>query len=374
MNYKKRYFITAVYLIIGSSLIFSQSDIDSTKKKDDSGWIALPFASYSPETEWAFGVAGLYYFHTLENPLPDSRSSNIIAAVQYTTKKQFLVELDYDFYFSNEDYRFFGYAAYGKFPFSFFGIGNNTREEDEENYTPKYANFINTFLKKIHSSSRGGIYAGLRLDIRHDNIIEKEPGRMLDTANVTGSNGGTISGLGITANLDTRDNTFTSTSGEFVDIQLNFYSSQLIGDFGFNNFALDARKYFGFDVLNALHVFAAQFSAWHATGDIPFYLLPTFGGKSDMRGIFTGRFRDKNSYFFQAEYRFPVYWIIGMVLFGGTAQAAPEINKFSFNGTKFAYGLGIRLNVIPDEKISLRADFGFSNGEGQLYLGFGEAF
>jgi hypothetical protein len=371
---KNIFVFLAVFIVTPFSSLISQTDSDSTKKKDSSGWIALPFASYSPETEWAFGVAGLYYFHTVENPLPDSRSSNIIVAVQYTTKKQFLAELDYDFYFSNEEYRFFGYSAYGNFPFSYFGIGNNTQQDDEENYTPRFINSKNTFLIKLQKNDKGGIYAGVKNDFRYDKIIEIESGRQLDTSNVTGSDGGTVSGLGLNINLDTRDNTFTSTSGEFIDVQAIFYGNYFLSDFDFNSFTFDARKYLSLNVFNSSHVLASQFYTRLTTGEVPFYYLSTFGGKNDMRGIFTGRFRDKDSYFLQAEYRFPVYWIVGMVVFGGMAQSTPEINKFSFDETKFSYGLGFRLNVIPSEGISLRADFGFADGEGQLYLGFGEAF
>lgn len=63
-----------------------------------------------------------------------------------------------------------------------------------------------------------------------------------------------------------------------------------------------------------------------------------------------------------------------MIVFAGTAQVAKDIMDYSVKGLKIAYGFGVRLNVIPDEKVILRADFGFSQVGSQIYLGFGEAF
>ena len=128
------------------------------------------------------------------------------------------------------------------------------------------------------------------------------------------------------------------------------------------------------NLLDTIHVIAVQAFTDFTDGIVPFYLLPTFGGENNLRGIYNGRFRDSNSFFLQGEYRFPVYWRIGFALFGGIGEAFHETNDFSFNELKFAGGIGIRGSVIPEEKISVRIDFGFSKYKTEFYLSFNEAF
>jgi hypothetical protein len=364
-------------------LIFSQTvtNTDSTlevtntiTEEDNSGIIALPFTSYSPETAWSFGVGGMYYFLTQPAAFPDSRTSNFLVVAQYTTKKQMIGEMSYDLYFYNNNYRLYGNLSYAKFPFSFFGIGNNTEKVNEEIYTPRYINLENTFIKKIYSNFQGGLSAGVRLDFRNDEIINVELNGILSSENIKGKNGGIVSGLGFTLNWDTRDNTFCTTSGEYLDFKANFYGRYFFGDFNFNRFIFDGRKFFSVGVLDTVHVFAMQFVTNITSGDVPFYLLPTFGGNDAMRGIFQGRFRDKVSVFFQSEYRFPVFWRFAAAVFGGAGQVASSAANFSLNDFKIAYGAGIRFTLIPEQKISVRIDFGFSYNESQFYLGINEAF
>lgn len=362
------------FFFLLTNIVFSQIVKDSVTSDNGSCWLAFPFASYTPETEWAFGAAGLFYFRTSSNTFSNLRASNIITSAQYTTKKQFLIELDYDVYFSEDDHRFYGYVSYNKFPSSFFGIGNFTKKENEEVYTSRYYFIKNAFTKRIIRKGTGGLYIGLRQEFRNDKIVSVEPDGLINTSQITGFNGGTISGLGAIAIFDTRDNTFSSSEGEYVETQLSFFTKAFLSDYNFNNLLVDVRKYHPIYIGDSQTIIAMQFSANIANDDVPFYVLPTFGGSYNMRGVFSGRYRDKNMFFLQTEYRFPVYWIVNMTAFAGIAQVANTIKDYSLNDLIIAYGLGIRLNVIPDEKISLRADIGFSKEGSQIYLGFGEAF
>lgn len=363
-----------ILFLLLNNLIIAQTGKDSLSVDQKSGWLAFPFVSYTPETEWAFGAAALFYFRTQSNNFVDSRASNIITAAQYTTKKQIMIELDYDLYFLNDDYRFYGYVSYNKFPSSFFGVGNFTNKEDEEVYTPKYFYIKNTFTKRLIAKNMGGLYVGLRQEFRYDKIVESEPDGTINTSQLTGSKGGNVSGLGINAIFDSRDNTFSCSEGKYAEAQLNYFSKILFSDYNFTSLLIDIRNYKSFTVFDSQTTVALQLSTTFTKGNVPFYILPTIGGSENMRGIYQGRYRDNNSYFLQGEYRFHVYWIVGMTSFAGVGQVAKDIADYSLNGLKVAYGFGVRLNVIPDEKIFLRADFGFSKEGSQIYLGFGEAF
>lgn len=356
---------------------FSQTKIDtadSTSAIKEGGWFAVPYAGYSPETEWAFGVAGLFYFYIEPPPKQKSRLSNFLPSVEFTTKEQMTIELDYDLYLDNDEYRFYGSTGYSKYPFLFYGIGNNTSEEDEESYTAKYFYLESVVIKNIISKNGSGLNAGIRYDFRNDKISGTKDDGLLSSGNVTGHNGGIISGFGLTVNWDTRDNTFSTLNGEYLEINGSFFGKYFFSDYNFNIINFDARKFFGLQVFDTLHVAAFQFAVSSAAGEVPFYKLMTFGGDENMRGFFQGRFRDKTSFYLQGEYRLHVWWRIGLAAFGGLGEVSSKVSTFAINNLKAAYGLGLRFSIIPEERILARIDLGFSEGESKLYLSFNEAF
>lgn len=51
-----------ILILLVNNLIIAQTGEDSLSVDHKSGWLAFPFVSYTPETEWAFGAAGLFLF------------------------------------------------------------------------------------------------------------------------------------------------------------------------------------------------------------------------------------------------------------------------------------------------------------------------
>lgn len=77
---------------------------------------------------------------------------------------------------------------------------------------------------------------------------------------------------------------------------------------------------------------------------VPFYLLPTLGGESTLRGYSDYRFRDRNAALFSAEYRWPVFRMLDGALFvdGGTVAASPsDLWRTQLHRD---YGFGLRLH------------------------------
>jgi hypothetical protein len=94
-----------------------------------------------------------------------------------------------------------------------------------------------------------------------------------------------------------------------------------------------------------------------------------------MRGYYLGRFRDRNMIAVQAEYRIvPIWWRLGAVVFGGFGDVADEPGDFALGDLKYSIGGGFRFLLIPAERIALRADFGFGDGDSGFYITLGEAF
>ena len=102
-------------------------------------------------------------------------------------------------------------------------------------------------------------------------------------------------------------------------------------------------------------------------------MLPGVG--RELRGYSSVRFVDRSVVALQAEYRIvPVWWRLGLTLFGGVAEIADTLDSFSFREPKWAVGVGIRFLLFRVEKITIRQDFGFGRDSSGDYLDLNEAF
>lgn len=116
-------------------------------------------------------------------------------------------------------------------------------------------------------------------------------------------------------------------------------------------------------------------------GDLPPYEAFSLGGVNSVRGYDEGDLGSGRSYVqASAEYRFPVFSIIGAVLFvdfgtdlgtGGDVPGRPaEIRNKP--GTGFGYGAGVR---IQSPLGPIRIDYGFNDeGDSRIQFGIGERF
>jgi outer membrane protein assembly factor BamA len=348
-------------------IILDAIDDDSDSTVDRSlSFNGYPYAYYTPETELAFGVGGILIFYTSDHI--DMLPSKVTLSGWYSTNGQYNISLKPVIYFSKN-------KVYLEFPFSFghyvdrfWGIGNNTVDTGNEQYTLNEISATLTFQVPpiMFSADRTGII----FDYNDTEIEDKQNNSYLIDNEVTGSNGGTLYGFGTDLVWDTRDHLFFPNSGGYQYFKVVVYPE--LGDFVFYTFELDARYYTSF---SPDHVFASNFYFAQALGDVPFYKLPALGGQNRMRGYFEGRYRDNDYMTLQLEYRQYFWWRFGFVVFAGLGDVAPELTKFSLNDFKFSYGLGLRFLFNKDEKVNLRVDLGFGNdGNSGIYFGIEEAF
>lgn len=323
----------------------------------------LPILFYTPETGAAGGAAALLIYRDALAP----RASSITGDVIYTQKKQIIVELSGDQYFSHGSYRLLSDIQYRKYPNKFFGIGNATASDDEENFTPKTFFLGASFYASILS------YVNLGPVIRYEStsMNEIQPGKRIAAGTLTGSNGGVSSGLGFVANWDSRDNTFAARSGSFYQLTVLIYQKAYGSDFNYSDALFDLRNFFE---TAPGHVLAVQAGCEFMGGDVPFQNLARFGGQNFMRGYFDGRYRDKHGAGIQAEYRLPVWGRFGLVGFAGVAQVADRISHFGLGRFWFAGGAGIRFAWNPEERVNLRLDYGVGNNSDGMYITVTEAF
>ena len=331
------------------------------------GVYPFPIVYFTPETGVAIGAAALYlYRDSLARPL--SRTSDFTFDMTYTLKKQIIAEGSADYYFfGNDEYRLLANSSFKNFPNKFYGIGNNVSADSAEHYTSRSFLIQVVLYKKIQPN----LNLGPLLRYESTSIVETDPLGALAPGMIPGSRGGFVSGLGFSINWDSRDNDQATQSGSLYQVTSIFNRRSIGSDFNYNDLQLDVRQFYEFIPTQVL---AMQAAAEIIGGTAPFQNLARFGGEDLVRGYFDGQYRDNTSLVFQADYRIPVWWKIGVVAFAGIGQVAGRVGDWSVNEFKFAGGGGIRYILDPDEHVTLRVDLGFGKNSSGLYFTSSEAF
>jgi outer membrane protein assembly factor BamA len=346
---------------------------DSTKKSDH-GIVGAPFVQFAPETGFAFGAAGLYYFHidtdTIEGKA--NRTSSISFGGNYTQMHQLSTGMDYTLNFLHDRFYVYGGLDYKRYPFKYFGIGDHNPKDPIDNYTPFWWGGDLLATTNVISTPTGeGLNVGIATLSRKDIIVSSTKGGVLDTGNVPGKKGGTSTGVGIITVYDTRDNVFSTLNGQYVDFRTMFYSKAFGSSFNFIKLTLDTRT---FIPAFTGHIIALQGLLTLTNGGEPFYTMAQLGGENNMRGYFQGRFRDNDMAVVQGEYRLPVFWRFGLVGFADIGEVAGTVKEFSLPGIRWTAGGGIRFLFSRTEHIVICFDVGFGSDCSAVYFYVKEAF
>jgi len=87
-----------------------------------------------------------------------------------------------------------------------------------------------------------------------------------------------------------------------------------------------------------------QTSYSKAGQQIPFFMMPSIGGGSDLRAYASWRLRDLNSLLLQAEWRVIANRFLDMAVFYDTGRVAPRLDALKFNDLKNDAGIGFRFH------------------------------
>jgi len=359
--------IILIGLLLSISQLVAQDNSDSSKVKKIE-YAYYPFAFYTPETQFAFGVGGLAYSRLgFEQELQPSK---LQASAYYTTNSQYSVSVIPTLYFGGSakvisESKF----IYSKEISKFYGIGNDTPEYEN----PEYEISLFRFYTEIGSQIGliRNFHLGLIYEYTINDIIDKRENKILINNEVVGSNGGNTSGLGFLLIVDHRDNIFYPTMNGFFKFRMILNGSDLGSDFTYNRLVVDFRRYFN---LGNSHIIAGQVYTEATKGDVPFFKLPALGGSHRMRGYFQGRYADEVYLTWQIEYRKIIWRRIGAVAFFGMGDVASNFSNLKITQFKYSYGFGLRYVFDEEERLNVRMDIGFGENTNGLYFSLEEAF
>jgi len=347
-----------ILLINNPPIVYSQ---DIGDKSTDSGWGGYPVLFYTSRTNVALGAYGTHYFKNEGTP----HKSTLSLAMVYTLNNQIITQLKNQFYWA--DYRLMTAIDYYKFPDTFYGIGNDTMEEDAEDFTSKRIGFGLNFQKQVIPN----FYLGVAYDFEKYDLVETNPEGTLSQGILPGTQDVfNVSGVGFSVNYDTRDHVVYCCNGSYFEFYWNIYDNITGSDYRYMEYYLDLRHYFQ---VAGDGIFAMQGTYTRVAGHAPFQVYPILGDDR-LRG-FSARYTDKNMITMQAEYRMRLWKVFGVAFFAGMGDVADHFNKFNLSEFKFGAGFGIRYTILPANKLNLRIDIGFgTNGNSSTTFLPGEAF
>lgn len=333
--------------------------------------VLAPIAYYEPNTSFGFGFGANFLFKP-RGTGPEIRTSNIPIRISYTLKNQIFFSSSYTIFFPEEKWLLRGNLDYTDFPQDYFGVGNETTEEEGSAIT--YQRFLIEPLLLKQVAPKLFMGGGFRYNTYYNNELLEATESLPVGSNLQDSLGSKNVGLEFAASYDNRDNVVNAQKGVLAEFTQGFYGTVLGGTSSFQLSKLDLR---GYRRMNTKGVLGFQFFARYSANDVPIQELSSLGGPDLLRGFPEFRFRDRLATFAQAEYRWQTWKSIGFVFYGGAGQVATGLDALALPELRYTLGTGLRVLIIPKENINLRVDYalgmGKSNGSG-FYLGLGEAF
>jgi hypothetical protein len=178
------------------------------------------------------------------------------------------------------------------------------------------------------------------------------------------------SGVGI--DVDYRDQPGNPRSGGRYALLFMRYDDRDGGAYDFTRLTTLVEQ--NIPIFDKKRVFALRLTTHHADArggaTIPFYYLPSVGGRDSIRAYSDFRFRDTDALFFNAEYRWEAFAGMDMALFYDLGNAKPSWRAMSIRDMRKAYGVAFRFNTY--ESVFLRAEVAFGGTEGtKAFIGFG---
>lgn len=356
-----------IMLAVPGAVLAQNDSVPAAANGGGATFFPLPVLFYQTETGTGFGAGVSYVIDAPRSGPKAGRSDGYSAGAIYTTKHQVITWLSGELFPAGRVW-ITANAGFSRFPTKLWGVGNDTPEDAEEDYTPQTFALVADAQLRL----RRQLWAGLTLDLVHRRFVERTDGGLLAEGLLPGGVDGRVTGVGVLVTWDTRSSSLFPRSGGVYQLRMVGYAGVTGSDFGFTRVTLDMRRYLT-SIRN--HVVALHVTGTATGGAPPFDYMPDLGGELLLRGYYQGRFRDRHRIVGQAEYRAPVWWRFGAVAFIEAGQVAPRWGDFALHRFRTAVGAGVRFRISPDG-LHLRADFarGLVGESSGFYLGIGEAF
>ena len=371
----------------------------------------LPAFAYNPTVGFLFGAVGIFGMY-LGDPETTTISS-VQAMVLYTTKSQFITQVnstilterntwefqgDWRFMIFNQDT--FGLGT-GHSPvsqgFTINGIGTTAAVEGAQHMDMNLLRFRQNALRQVW----GGLYVGPGLSFdRYYGIVDQRLDLSASPPVVTshyaynsiegfGTKAYNTSGLSLNVLYDTRDSTINAYKGVYASLSYQWNPTWFGSSKDSSFLSAELRTYLGLSSSVPRNVLAFWVIAQgQVSGALPYLALPSIGWDAKNRtgrGWIQGRFRGTSEVYTEAEWRFRITdnGLLGGVVFANMstftrpAVSIPgytEAGESLFEHPRFAGGVGLRIMQNRQSRTNITLDLTVADKTVGFYFGAGEAF
>ncbi len=250
---------------------------------------------------------------------------------------------------------------------NFYGIGNDTRQENRETYTKEPLE-IQALLSRGFSRSIVG-QAGVKYrTVRNFNYLGS--GILANSPPALNQGRSTTLSLVTSFRYDSRNSFINPSNGEVVQMNFEAGNKSIGSDYTFQAIALSLQLYR--QIFFPKTIVALRWMSQVIDGsDLPVHTLLSLGGNRTLRGSPQDRYIDKTAAVFNSEVRFPIYWRLGGVVGMDAGKVWSSLGNFDFDRWATSPVIGLRLYM---DTFVVRADLGFGKETTGFYLNFGQLF
>ena len=253
----------------------------------------------------------------------------------------------------------FGGAYNSRASEGFFGIGNDSRVEDQTHFRSITREALAGFSADINDEWKSGVH----LSYRNTGIDRLSEGAELRSTRWS-------------VDHDTRDKDEGLPFGggiEHVEASINEGIGK--GDFSYWKYRFEFQRFFALTSdrrkVIALRGMAETNQEKGGSG-VPFFDMPVLGNWDTIRGFENYRFYDKSAMSVGIEYRYRIWRPMDGALFVDAGQVAPEPGDFGFN--RFHTGYGVRMIAMPKPNFPITVDIARSREKWRWYVNFNPKF
>jgi hypothetical protein len=258
----------------------------------------------------------------------------------------------------------------------FFGLGNSTSKESRVNYgfkQPYGSAAIELVPKHVPLVVRGGFEASQwQQTAGAGSVPSVETVYTPETLPGLGAKPTYLHSQG-TVGIDTRPSPGYARRGGFYGVTYHDFTDP-DSAFGFSQLDYEAIQHIPLLRETWVLSFRGLVETTHlkTNQQVPFFMLPSIGGGSDVRALSSWRFRDRNSLLLQAEWRIIVNRFIDMAVFADAGKVAADRSDLNLDGLKMDGGLGFRFH--GPIATPLRLDFAKGNEGFAIVFGASAVF
>ncbi len=333
---------------------------------DRKGVLPVPIFITEPAVGYGGGVMGLFFRQSLRESADQAAAGGHYtppdiygvggAATQNGTK---VAALGGMVTFDQDRYRWRGGIAQLDLNLDFFGIGGKL---GPIGYNLNGLASVQQLMMRLGQSDAWLVGRWNYLDLDNRFNAEGDAGRFGDLERASRA-----SGLGVSLEVDTRDNIVTPSRGWTGAIDVTLYDPDWGSDNRFQSYRAHVFAYW--PVAKSV-VLAGRADVRAAEGDAPFFMLPFI----DLRGVPVGRLQDERTAVLETELRWnldPRWALVGFV--GGGRVWGRNTSVSEGTGT-FTKGAGFRYLIARRLGLYVGVDWAWSTQDHAWYLQLGSAW